>query len=179
MPSTKRQKAKSRKSKDMDILSEYVNMDVMLGGDSSHSIQREFDSIFNGPEGHQDTQSLTNRENLSRENEIRDIKNRNGSIRQDGLSWSINILSDEMNVRFSQERDSMMDLIQSQINRAISSYINNRVILEIQNIMGNLPLRRDSAEPWTSLNEDIIGNAWKNKNTKFAMKDSSSACYLR
>ena len=125
MPSTRKQKAKSRKSREMDILSEYGSMDVVLGGDNSNSIERELDSIINVPEGHQDTQSLPNRESSFQENEIRDIENRNGSVRQEGLSESNNILSDEMNASFSREMDSMMDLIQSQINRVISSAIND------------------------------------------------------
>ena len=125
MPSTRKQKAKSRKSREMDILSEYGSMDVVLGGDNSNSIERELDSIINVPEGHQDPQSLPNRESSFQENEIRDIENRNGSVRQEGLSESNNILSDEMNASFSREMDSMMDLIQSQINRVISSAIND------------------------------------------------------
>ena len=49
---------------------------------------------------------------------MRDIEYRNGSIRQEGLLESINILSNEMNARFSRELDSLMDLLQTQINRA-------------------------------------------------------------
>ena len=89
------------------------------------------------------------------------------------------MLSDEMNARFSPEMDSMMDLIQSHINREINSAINDRVIPEIQSIMGNLTLNRNGPEQCTSLNEDGIGNAWKNKNTKFTEKDSRSGCDLR
>ena len=84
-----------------------------------------------------------------------------------------------MNARFSREMDSMMDLIQSKINRAISFAINARVIPEIQSIMGSLPLNRDGPEPCTSENEDGIGNAWKNKNTKFTKNVSKAACDLR
>ena len=78
---------------------------------------------------------------------MRDIEYRNGSIGQEGLLESINILSNEMNARFSRELDSLMDLLQTQINRAISSAINDRVIPEIQNIMGSLPLNRKGPEP--------------------------------
>ena len=56
---------------------------------------------------------MPNRESSSEENEIGDIENRIGSVRKEGLSESINILSDEMYARFSREMDSMMDLIQS------------------------------------------------------------------
>ena len=84
-----------------------------------------------------------------------------------------------MNARFSWETDSMMDLIQSQINRAISSAINDRVIPEVQSMMGSLPLNGNVPETCTSLNEDGIGNALKNKNTKFTRNDSRSAHDLR
>ena len=76
---------------------------------------------------------------------------------------SINQLSDEMNARFSQKMGSMMDLSQSQINWAISFAVNDKVIPEIQSVIGNLPLNRNGSEPCSSLNEDGIGNAWKNK----------------
>ena len=102
---------------------------------------------------------MPNRENSSEKNEIGDIENRNETIRQGGLSESINILSDEMNARFSRETDLLMDLVQSQINRAISSAIDDKVLPEIQNIMGSLPLNRNGPEPSTSLTEDGIGNA--------------------
>ena len=45
--------------------------------------------------------------------------------------------------------------------------------------MRNLPLNRNGHEPCTFLNEDSIGNAWKNKNTKFTEKVSRSTCELR
>ena len=134
MPSTRKQKAKSRKSREMDILFEYDNMDVMLGRDNFNSIERELDEMT--PEGHQDTQSLPNRGSSSQVNEMRVIENRYGSVRQERVSESFKILSDEMNARFSREMDSMMDLMQSEINRAISSDINDRVIPEIQSLIG-------------------------------------------
>ena len=66
-------------------------LNVMLREGDTNSVEREMDSIINGPEGQQDLQSLPNSENSSQENGIRDIENRNGSIRQEGLSESINI----------------------------------------------------------------------------------------
>ena len=60
MPSTRKQKRcdgnvytiDHRKSREMDILSHYGNMDVMISEGNTNSIERELDSIFNGPEGH-------------------------------------------------------------------------------------------------------------------------------
>ena len=47
MPSTRKQKAKARKSRELDMLSDYGNMDVMLGDRNSNSIERELDSLIN------------------------------------------------------------------------------------------------------------------------------------
>ena len=41
MPSTRRQKAKARRSKEMDKLSDYDNLDVMLGSENNNPIERE------------------------------------------------------------------------------------------------------------------------------------------
>ena len=41
MPSTRREKAKARKSREMDILSDIDNLDVMLENRDSNPIERE------------------------------------------------------------------------------------------------------------------------------------------
>ena len=69
-----------------------------------------------------------------------------------------------------------MDLMQTQINKAKSSAVNDRVIPEIQNIMGSVALNRNGPELGTSLSE-VLAMLGKT-NTKFAKKDSMSACDL-
>ena len=177
MPSTKKQKAKARKSRDLDMLSDYGNMDVMLGEGNSNSIERELDSLINVPERRQDFQSFPNRENSSLENEIRYIDSRNEPVRESRKIESIQMLSGEMNARMSREMETMMDVLHTQISRAISSAISERIIPEIQNMVENLPLNQHGVEPCTSTNEDGIGNVWKNANTKLAKKNSSSASF--
>ena len=179
MPSTRKQKAKARKSRELDMLFDYGNMDVKLGEGNSNSIERDLDSLINVPERQQDFQSFPNRETSSQENEIRDIDSRNEPVRERRLVESINMLSGEMNARMSREMEAMMGLMQPQISRAISSARSERFIPEIQNMVENLPLSQHGVEPCTSANEDGIGNVWKNANTKFTKKDSRSACDLR
>ena len=179
MPSTRKQKAKARKSRELDMLSDYGNMDVMLGEGKSNSIERELDSLINVPERQQDLQSFPNRENSSQEKEIRDIDSRNELVRESRLVESINMLSGEMNARMSREMETMMDLMHSQISEAISSAISERIIPEIQNMVENLPLSQHGVEPCTSTNEGGIRNVWKNANTKLTKKDSRYACDLR
>ena len=179
MPSTRKQKAKARKTRELDMLSDYGNMDIMLGDGNSNSIERELDSLINVPDRPQDFQSFPKRDNSSQENEIRDIDIRNEPDREGRLIESINILSGEMNARMSREMETMMDLMHTQISRAINSAISERIIPEIQNMVGNLPLNHCCVEPCTSTNEDGNRNVWKNANTELTKKDSRSACDLR
>ena len=72
-----------------------------------------------------------------------------------------------------------MDLMHSQISRAISSAISERINREIQNMVQNLPLSQHGVEPCLSTNEYEIRNVWKNANTKLTKKDSRPACDLR
>ena len=99
-------------------------------------------------------------------------------IRQDGLAESIEILSNELIARLSQEMDSLMNLMQTQNYRAISSAINDILLPEIQNIMSSLPLDQNVTGKGTSSNERGFGNVWKDPNTKITKKDPRSACDL-
>ena len=179
MPSTRKQKAKARKSRELDILSDYGNMDVMLGDGNSNSTERQLDSLINVPGGQRDFQPFTNKENSSQENEIRDITNRNEPVREERLIELINTLSGEMNATMSREMETMMDFMQTQVSRAISCAISERILPEIQNMVENLPLNQQAVEPRTSSNEYGAENVWKNTNAKVTKKDSRSVRDLR
>ena len=114
------------------MLSDYGNMDMMLGDGHSNSIEKELDSLIIGAERQQHFQTFPNRENSPQENDIRDISNRNEPVREGRLIESINVLSGEMNARMSREMETMKDFMQTQISRAFNSAINERIIPEIQ-----------------------------------------------
>ena len=117
----------------------------------------------------QDFQSFPNRENSSQENEIRDIDKRNQPVREGRLIESSNMLSGEVNARMSREMETMMAM----------TAISERIIPEIQHMLGILPLSHYGVEPCTSTNEDGMKDVWKNANIKLTKKDSRSACDLR
>ena len=81
----------------------------MLGEGNSNSIETELDNVMNGPARHQDSESLLNRENSSRKNEIINFFNRNVPIRYDVLGESSEILFGEMNAGLSQEMYSQQN----------------------------------------------------------------------
>ena len=86
----------------------------------------------------------------------------------------------EFTIRLSKEMDSMMSMMHSKINRAISTAIAERVIPEIQNrVSSMLSSGNRHTEGSSSPNsQEIIegNNGSKSKSTK---KDSWSACDLR
>ena len=59
----------------------------------------------------------------------------NNLPRQSDVRQSFETFSNEFYLRLSQEVDSMMSMMHSQINRAISTAIAEKVIPEIQNIV--------------------------------------------
>ena len=72
----------------------------------------------------------------------------------------------------SQEMDSMMSMMHSQINRAISSARGERVIPEVQNTVSLLPLGiRDTESGWASNNQEN-----RDETTGFKTKITEKDC---
>ena len=98
---------------------------------------------------------------------------------QNDIRQSFETFSNEFNRRLSQEMDSMMSLMHSQINRAISTDIAERVP-EIQNIVGSRSSsgNRDTEDSMSANSQENMENASGSK-IKIAKKDSRSVCDLR
>ena len=175
MPSTRRQKAKARKSREMDMLSDIENMDVMLGNGGSNPIERELTDAIEQSSVQGDVES---NEHLG--NQYTSFAYENNLPRQDDIRQSLETFSNEFNLRLSQEMDSMMSMMHSQINRAISNAIAERVIPEIQNIVSSMSSsgNRDT-EASVSPNSQENRECSSGFKSKFAKKDSQSACDLR
>ena len=75
--------------------------------------------------------------------------NGNETSRPNRLLDPMDKLSGEMHLKLTQEMDSMMNMIYMQINRAISSAINDKVIPEIQNKVDSFSLRERDFETGT------------------------------
>ena len=133
MPSTRRQKAKARRSREMDILSDFDNLDMMLGNENNNPIERELVDAIDQSSAHGDADS-----NMYHENVYRDHLHKNDSLRQNEVRQSFEDFSNEFNLRLSQEMDSMMSMMHSQINRAITTAIAERISPEIQNLANSM-----------------------------------------
>ena len=133
MPSTRKQKAKARKSREMDMMSDFENLDVMLGNSNNNPIERELAEAIDQSSTHGDGDT-----NAYQENEYRNYLHENDLLRQNEVRQSFETFSNEFNLRLSPEMDSMMSMMHSQINRAITTAIAERVIPEIQNIANSM-----------------------------------------
>ena len=124
MPSTRRQKAKARKSREVDMMTDFENMDVILGNDNVNPIAREFSNVIGTSGSHCDNESnLQSGENDSHVNDFGHYVPENMIPGQDRLQETMQTFTSEFNMRLSQEMDSMMSMMHGQINRAISAAI--------------------------------------------------------
>ena len=133
MPSTRTQKAKARKSREMDMMSDMDNLDIMLGNGNSNPIERELVEAIDQSSVHSDSET-----NLYQRDEYGSFSHGNGERRQNDVRQSFETFSNEFNLRLSQELDSMMVMVHNQINRAISTAISEKVLPEIQNIVSSM-----------------------------------------
>ena len=175
MPSTRRQKAKARRSREMDMLSDYDNLDVMLGNENNNPIERELAEAIDQSSAHGDGDT-----NVYHENELRDYLHENAPLRQNEVRQSFEAFSSEFNLRLSQEMESMMSIMHSQINRAISTAIAERVIPEIQNIANSMSsMGQRDTEASSSPNSQENRESAPGPKIKIAKKDSRSVGDLR
>ena len=63
---------------------------------------------------------------------------------QDRFQETMETFTSEFNMRLSQDMDTMLCILYSQINRAISSTLAERVLPEIQNIVSSMSSSRNS-----------------------------------
>ena len=105
MPSTRIQKAKARKSREMDMMSDFENLDVMLGNSNNNPIERELADAIDQSSTHGDADT-----NAYHGGEYRDYLHENDLLRQNEVRQSFETFSNEFYLRLSQEMDSMMSM---------------------------------------------------------------------
>ena len=163
----------------MDMRSNDNNRDMMLGGINSNSIERKFEIIINHSLGQGDTEAILTYKIPSQQIENRNNGCRIETTRSDRHLESMEMLSEELNIRLSQVADSLMNILKVQITKAINSAINNSVIPEIQNAIVTLSSGQRDPESGSSQNNQEDREGSNGLKTKIIKKDSRSACNLR
>ena len=98
MPSTRRQKAKARKSREKNMLSDIENMDMMLGNGSNNPIERE---LADAIEQSSVQGGVESNEQLG--NQCASFAYENILPRQNDIRQSLETFSNEFNLRLSQK----------------------------------------------------------------------------
>ena len=179
MPSTRRQNAKARTSREMDMMSDIENMDVILGNDNINPIEPEVSNVIENSVNHCDTESNPQfKENNPQGNGFGHYVHENIIPGQDRFQETMETFTSEYNMRFSQEMDSMVSMMHSQINRAIPSA--ERVIPEVQSIVSSMSSsgNRDT-ESGLSPDSHEVREDTNGFKSKIAKKDCMSAIDLR
>ena len=159
----------------MDMMSDFENLDVMLGNGINNPIERELADAIDQSSAHGDADA-----NMYQGSEYRDYSHENDLLRQNEVRQSFENFSNEFNLGLSQEMDSMMSMMHNQINRAITAAINEKVIPEIQNIASSMSStgQRDT-EASLSPNSQENGQSASGPKIKMTKKDSRSVGGLR
>ena len=109
----------------------------------------------------QNKERTPTRETSSQENEIRNMpRDRDERTLQDNME----ILTGEMNFRISQEMNSIINGMNSQIERAISSAISERIIPQMQNVVENVLARELREVPNVSSRLHVQTDEAQNSN---------------
>ena len=124
MPYTRRQKAKARNSREMNMMSDFDNLDIMKGNENINAIERELANTIGESTAQFDIESNPHPREISPlGDEFRNfnINKGNNTPRQDGILESIETFTNEFNMRLSQKMDSILSMMHTRNNRAIRS----------------------------------------------------------
>ena len=175
MPSTRKQKAKARKSREMDMMSDIDNLDVMLGSGNENPIERELADAIEQSSVQGDHEA-----NEYQRDNYRIFAQENESLNQNEVRQSFENFTSEFNLRLSQEMDSMLSMVHSQINREINTALSERVIPEFQNIVRSMSSsgNRDTEASMSRCSQENRENS-SGLKSKITKKDSRSVGDLR
>ena len=157
------------------MMSAIDNLDVMLGNGNDNPIERELADAIEHTSVQGGTES-----NMCRRDEYQDLTFENNFSRQNDVRQSFETFSNEFNSRLSQEMDSVRSRMHSQLNRAVSTAIAERVIPEIQNIVSSMSSsgKRDTEASMSPNSQENRENT-SGLKTKIIKKDSRTVCDLR
>ena len=123
------------KSRELDMMSDVEKVDVILGNDNINPSECEFSNVTGNSENLSDTESNSQfRENNPQGNGFGHYVHEDIVPGQDRFKGTLEPFTSDFNMRVSQEMDSMMSMMHTQINTAIVV----RVIQEIQNIVSSM-----------------------------------------
>ena len=182
MPSTRKQKAREKRSRQSDVMSDIENLDVMLG-----SYQRE-NNEFRG-ENNENTLDQRSDEREGQDRNVEDYQtflNNNPSENSCLTIETSRVISSEISSQMSRKFQEMQTSLNSQILDVINTAIDTRVLPSIKNAVRrqnsakntSLDLRsdglhEDTAAPGNS-QKDLRSNGLYPENTSKSYQDAQN-----
>ena len=152
MPSTRKQKAREKRSRQSDIMSDIENLDVMLGNYSNSEIrdQNTVDQVEVDPESNRRQQDFSHGES-----NYRSLLNTNLSENSEITVETSRAISSEISSQMSRKLEEMKSDLNSHIMDVINSAIDEKILPSIENVIVNhrecknakLDLRSDGRHP--------------------------------
>ena len=166
MPSTRKQKAKERRSRQLDIMSDVENVDVMLG---SYSRDDENNASEDGMNLDIESNRLQQSSNVVGE-DFRSLLNTNSRENSQVTIETTRIISDEVSNQISRRLDEINTSLNFQIQDAISNAITEKILPSIQNTL-EMQGRPNS----TMVDRRSNGLHPSPRSTEFTIKDQRSS----
>ena len=128
MPSTRKQRAKERRSRQVDLMSDAENLDIILGSYSRN--EPENNSVDENDE--MDRESDWTRHDMAQNSEdFRSLLNSNNKENSESTVETMRLVSSEI----SKQMDGLRKDLNLLIVEAINSVINEKVFPDIRNTM--------------------------------------------
>ena len=182
MPSTRKQKAREKRSRQSDVMSDIENLDVMLG-----SYQRE-NNEFRG-ENNENTLDQRSDEREGQDRNVEDYQTFLNNNPSENICLTIEtsrVISSEISSQMSRKFQEMQTSLNSQILDVINTAIDTRVLPSIKNAVRrqnsakntSLDLRsdglhEDTAAPGNS-QKDLRSNGLHPENTSKSYQDAQN-----
>ena len=134
MPSTRKQKAKEKRSRQSDVMSDIENLDVMLGNYANSDIRDRdiVDQIEIDPESSRRQQGIG-----QEDSNYRSLLNTNLSENSEITVETSRAISSEISSQMSRKLEEMKSDLNSHILEVINSAIDEKILPSIENVIAN------------------------------------------
>ena len=167
MPSTRRQKAKERRSRQLDMMSDVENVDIMLG---SYSRDDEENNISEN-EMNLDSRSSRPRHSSNAVGEgVRSLLNTNSRENSEIVIETTRLINEEIFNQMSRKLNEIKTSLNSQIQEAVTAAITNTVLPSIQKT-----LEMQGGPNFTVVDRTSNGLHPSPRSANFTMKDRRSS----
>ena len=167
MPSTRKQKAKERRSRQLDMLSDVENVDIMIGSysreDEENNVSENEVNLDSGSSRPQQSSNVIGED-------FRSLLNTNSRENSEMTIETSRLISEEISNQMSRKLNEIKTALNSQIKDAITAAITSKMLRSIQNT-----LEMQGRPNFTMVDRESKGLHPSPRSTDFTLKDRRSS----